>query len=481
MTVIGLKGRAGTGKTSTAKAIARATGRNCIKINVGGAGGGEIIKGTNKTVRNAGPSMIIRELEKSGHGSYSDVIILDEVDKATPDFFNALYEFLDPNEEYIYDQYLECQIPKNNFIVILTFNDITCIPSPIIDRMEVVEYSNYSIQDKKIIITDYILPKLREKFSIGELSITGDALELYVNQYDVLPGMRDAERDLEYILMRIARNNNGEFDDCVVISKELLREALGQERTVGMNDVPPLAVGKCGLAQALAVTTSGIGVCTAVETVVNPYQDKKVVVTGLLEGSCLESVTLACCYAGRYMEKELPKLHIHMTDAVKKDGPSAGLTITMSILSCLLERPIPDGIAFTGAIDLYGNIGPVGGTFEKCIAAERSLIKKVIVPALVIVVLFAVLRPLCIQDGKCNYLLLLLLMGIPFGIGKMCVWMVPRGFDLGGTLAVWIMNFLIGGLIGSVVLLAMVGQAIIYLSVFLLTVITGIHKIPRIK
>ena len=103
------------------------------------------------------------------------------------------------------------------------------------------------------------------------------------------------------------------------------------------------------------------------------------------------------------------------------------------------------------------------------------MIKKVIVPALVIAVLFAVLRPLCIQDGKCNYLLLLLLMGIP------CVWMVPRGFDLGGTLAVWTMNFLIGGLIGSVVLLAMIGQAIIYLSVFLLTVITGIHKIPRIK
>ena len=106
----------------------------------------------------------------------------------------------------------------------------------------------------------------------------------------------------------------------------------------------------------------------------------------------------------------------------------------------------------------------------------RNMIKKVIVPALVIAVLFAVLRPLCI-----NYLLLLLLMGIPFGIGKMCVWMVPRGFDLGGTLAVWTMNFLIGGLIGSVVLLAMIGQAIIYLSVFLLTVITGIHKIPRIK
>ena len=108
----------------------------------------------------------------------------------------------------------------------------------------------------------------------------------------------------------------------------------------------------------------------------------------------------------------------------------------------------------------------------------KKMIKKVIAPVLVITVLFAGLRPFCIQDGKCNYFLLLLLMGIPFGIGKMCVWMVPRGFGLGGMLAVWMMNFLIGGLIGSIVLLAMIGQAIIYLCVFL---ITGIHKIPRIK
>ena len=111
----------------------------------------------------------------------------------------------------------------------------------------------------------------------------------------------------------------------------------------------------------------------------------------------------------------------------------------------------------------------------------KKMIKKVIAPVLVITVLFAVLRPFCIQDGKCNYFLLLLLMGIPFGIGKMCVWMVPKGFDLGGTLAVWTMNLLIGGLIGSIVLLAMIGQAIIYLCVFLITVLTGIHKIRMIE
>ena len=98
----------------------------------------------------------------------------------------------------------------------------------------------------------------------------------------------------------------------------------------------------------------------------------------------------------------------------------------------------------------------------------KKMIKKVIAPVLVIAVLFAVLRPFCIQDGKCNYFLLLLLMGIPFGIGKMCVWMVPKGFDLGGTLAVWTMNLLIGGLIGSIVLLAMIGQAIIYLCAMII-------------
>ena len=167
--------------------------------------------------------------------------------------------------------------------------------------------------------------------------------------------------------------------DVVNVDKKLLQDVLGEVRTLGLNDVPPLSVGRCGMAQALAITTGGIGVSTAVETVVNPYQEQNVVVTGLLEGSCLESVSLACYYAGKYLKKKLPKLHIHMTDAVKKDGPSAGVTITMSILSCLLEKPLPN-VAFTGAIDLYGNITPVGGIFEKGIAAERTLVEKVIIP-----------------------------------------------------------------------------------------------------
>jgi len=380
MMIIGLNGSAGTGKSTTAVSIASALQRNFIKINVGGASCAEIIKGVNKTVHNAGPSMIVKELAKSGHGCYSDVIILDEVDKAEPGFFNALYEFLDPNEEFIYDQYLECHIPKNNFLVVLTFNDSSCIPLPIKDRMEIVEYSNYSIQDKKMIVANYILPKLKKKFGIGRLTIDDDALDLYAYHYDVIPGMRSAERDFEFILMSIARSGSGRFSDIVNIDKKLIMGVLGKMRTSGLNDIPPCSVGKFGMAQALAITSEGIGVSTAVETVINPYQEKNIVVTGLLEGSCLESVSVACCFVNNYIQKELPKLHIHMTDAVRKDGPSAGITIVMSILSCMLGKTIPN-VAFTGSIDLYGNIGPVGGVFEKCIAAERTSVDKVIVPS----------------------------------------------------------------------------------------------------
>ena len=155
---------------------------------------------------------------------------------------------------------------------------------------------------------------------------------------------------------------------------------MGKNRTVGLDGVPQLSIGKCGMAQALAVTTLGTGVLMAVETVVNPYQDKNIVITGLLEGSCLESVSVACCFISKYLKKELPKLHIHITEGMKKDGPSAGVTIAMSILSCLLEKPIAN-ISFTGGIDIYGHIRPVGSVFEKCIAAERCGVNTIILPS----------------------------------------------------------------------------------------------------
>lgn len=128
--------------------------------------------------------------------------------------------------------------------------------------------------------------------------------------YDVIPGMRSAERDFEFILMSIARSGSGRFSDIVNIDKKLIMGVLGKMRTSGLNDIPPCSVGKFGMAQALAITSEGIGVSTAVETVINPYQEKNIVVTGLLEGSCLESVSVACCFVNNYIQKELPKLHI---------------------------------------------------------------------------------------------------------------------------------------------------------------------------
>lgn len=376
MIVLGLEGAAGTGKTTTAKSIAAAMGRQCVKINAGGADGSVLIKGVNKIVDNASPSMLIQELAKTGCGSYSSVFVLDEIDKATVGFYSSLYEFLDPNEDYYYDEYLECKIPKNNFIVILTFNEIDRIPLPIRDRMHIVRYDSYSLQDKQNIISRYIVKRLEDKFRMDSLIIEPKALEFYVNNYDVYPGMRDAERDLEYVLMNIAGINHGNLEKKVVITTEEIRMFLGESRNI--NDVPRAAMQKAGVAQALAVS-GGIGSCFSVETIVNPYQKKNIVITGLPENSCLDSITVACSVACRYFSYELPKLHLHMTDASRKDGPSAGVAICMSIISCISKKGLQN-CAFTGSIDIHGNIGAVGMVFEKLIAAERLGVEKVFIP-----------------------------------------------------------------------------------------------------
>lgn len=378
MIVLGLKGPAGTGKTSTAKSVAKALGRESIKVNVGGSSGSLLIKGLNPAIPNAAPGMIMKELAKSGCGSYSSVIILDELDKASNEFYNALYEFLDPNEEFYYDEYLELKIPKNKFVVILTFNEIQNIPLPIRDRMQIIEYENYSLKDKKNIINNYVRKRISEKYDVT-LKINEDALEQYINFYDIVPGVRDAERDFENVLMYIVSNNHGVLNREMTISKKDIMAVLDEMRSVGLANIPQLSKEKCGVAQALAVA-GDIGLCFAIETIINPYQKKDIVITGLPEGSCLESVSLACSLASLYLKQELPKLHLHMTDAVRKDGPSAGVTIYMSIMSCLLKKPLPN-CAFTGSIDLFSNIGIVGGVFEKLIAAERCHIDKVYIPA----------------------------------------------------------------------------------------------------
>lgn len=375
-----LVGAPGTGKTATCKCVAKALNKDIIKINVGGCGSSEVIKGSNKATYNAEPSLIIRELAKSGCGSYSSVLVFDEIDKATDDFYKALYEFLDPTEDYVYDNFLECQYPKKDFIIFATANDISVIPAPILDRLQVINYSSYSNMDKKIIIKNYIVPKLKERYKLEYFSVSDQAIDEYVYHFSIMPGLRDAERDLEFCLVEKMRENPSETR--IKISNKHIAMFLGQPKSIGLNDVCVNSKNRVGMARALAVTNADLGVSFAIETCKNQYQKEDILVTGLPEGSCLESISVAKTLISRYLDKALPKLHIHMTDAaVKKDGPSAGVTIYMSMLSCLLEKKVPNA-AFTGSIDLYGNIGPVGGVFEKLIAAERCEVDTVYIPRL---------------------------------------------------------------------------------------------------
>lgn len=376
MTVLGLWGPPGTGKTTAAEAIAKALNRGYIKINFGGASDASIIKGKNKSVPNAGPSLLMSKLARK-KGNYSYVVNFDEFDKGgSPESYEAFHEFLDPASDWYYDEYLECNIPKNNFLIILTFNDISKIPTPILDRMRLIAVDGYSLSEKKAIVKRAVLKNYEERLKIENASITDAAMDLLLREYSVASGIRDVEKDIEKLLIRTIKKENKYKDIC--ITEEIVREVLGSKRTWGLNDMgSKMAIP----GQVIALAVSGtIGSCIAIQVVQDPYQKEMVEISGLLKGSCLESLSDAMSYARRTLKKELPKLHISFRDPnTSKDGASAGLSLYMAIMSCMLDKRLED-CAFTGTICAFGNVGIIGGLNEKLSAAEREGIKRVYIP-----------------------------------------------------------------------------------------------------
>ena len=387
--IICLAGPPGVGKTSLAQSIAKATGRKFTKITLGGLRDESEIKGHRRTYVGAMPGRIIQSIKKSK--SSNPLVLLDEVDKLGNDYrgdpSSALLEVLDNSQNKNFnDNYLEIDFDLSKVMFIATANSVFNIPSPLLDRMEIITLSGYTEKDKLQIALKYLIPKIRDSHSVDskELSFDSSVIVNIIRYYTRESGVRSLNREIEKIFRKsvkeILTNNKKKSN----ITTMMLPQYLGPPKyKYGVIDKH----NKIGVTNGLAYTESG-GDILAIEAV--KYKGKgNIKMTGKLGDVMKESVHAAHSYirsrATVYgINESLFKdfdLHIHVPEgAIPKDGPSAGITLSTSITSILTEIPIKRDIAMTGEITLRGNVLQIGGLKEKLLAALRAGIKTVIVP-----------------------------------------------------------------------------------------------------
>ena len=386
--IICLVGPPGVGKTSLAKSMAKATGRNFAKISLGGLRDEAEIKGHRKTYIGAMPGKIIQALKKSG--SSNSLILLDEIDKLGNDYrgdpSSALLEVLDGSQNKNFnDHYLEIDFDLSKIMFVATANS-TDIPSPLLDRMEVIRVSGYTEKDKSQIALKHLIPKIRHSHSlnIDELSFDNSIIIDIIRYYTRESGVRNLNREIEKIFRKSVKEILVSKKKSIKITNTELTKYLGPYKyTYGIINNN----NRVGITNGLAYTEEG-GDLLAIEAV--KYKGKgHVKITGKLGDVMKESVQAAHSYihskAKPYRIKEdlFQKfdIHIHVPEgAVPKDGPSAGITIATSIVSILTETPVKKNIAMTGEITLRGSILPIGGLKEKLLAALRGGVQIVIIP-----------------------------------------------------------------------------------------------------
>jgi ATP-dependent Lon protease len=392
--VLCLVGPPGVGKTSLAKSIARATGRKFVRLALGGVRDEAEIRGHRRTYIGAMPGKIIQSLKKAGTGN--PVFLLDEVDKMSSDFRGdpaaALLEVLDPEQNATFnDHYLDLDYDLSDVMFITTANTLSGIPVPLQDRMEIIQLSGYTEFEKLNIAMKYLVPRQRKECGLDEvpLTITESAVRTVIHHYTREAGVRSLEREISGICRKVAKKvveerGATEAPQPIDIAGKDVPQYLG---------VPKFRVGKkedndeIGLTSGLSVTSNGGGELLACEVAVVPGKGK-LVITGLLEKGMEESAQAAMSYVRSRaallgLEPDFYQkvdVHVHFPEFIRKDGPSAGVTMATSLASALIKVPVKRDLAMTGEITLRGRVMPIGGLKEKLLAAHRSSISTVVVP-----------------------------------------------------------------------------------------------------
>ena len=381
-------GPPGVGKTSLGKSIARALGRNFVRISLGGIRDEAEIRGHRRTYVGALPGRIIQGMKQAG--SNNPVFMLDELDKLGNDFRGdpsaALLEVLDPEQNHAFsDHYLNVPFDLSSVLFICTANLIDTVPPALRDRMEVVNLSGYTNEEKLEIARRFLIPRQLQEAGISDdlLDVSNDAVLRIVEQYTREAGLRNLEREVAAICRKVARKVADGRAHRTRLTRKNLHLFLGPPRflteTQEQNEV--------GVATGLAWTSAG-GEVLHVEASLSKGRGN-LTLTGQLGDVMRESAQAAVSYARAHAKNlglkenfyQKQDIHIHVpSGSIPKDGPSAGITMGTALISALTRRPVSRNVAMTGEITLRGRVLPVGGLKEKCLAAFRSGVETVAIP-----------------------------------------------------------------------------------------------------
>lgn len=374
--IICLVGPPGVGKTTIAMSIAKALNRDFYKISVGGLNDSTELVGSRRTYLASAPGKIIQGLNKCG--SNNPLMLIDEVDKMVKDYkgdpASTLLEILDPNQNKIFtDNYIEEPFDLSGVLFILTANNVSDIPKPILDRVELIELHSYTVFEKKDIAKNYMLPNILLDNMVydNKLKFSDELLYFIINNYTEEAGVRDLERVLSSLARKITINN------VKVLNEERIVRLLGNPKYTSNLVMEE----ENGVVNTLAVSNSG-GTLSKVEVVTCKGNDK-LTITGNAGNILKESISVVLTmlklkYKYSFHNEDI---HVHFLDASsKKDGPSAGLALSVALCSLKENKKVPSDVAFTGEISLNGSILKIGGLKEKLIAAYNKNIKVVYMP-----------------------------------------------------------------------------------------------------